>query len=323
MRAPSSLTCRRYDSPCARQRRRSSSTAWSLQPCGPSTSRSRIARSYRSAFARGRCSGNSCRRTGIGCRVFLEASSRGSSTAGRSPFASRGPSPQKPVVRRDGAGHPPRYHSVTASLPGDLAESRRCAWGWPSADSRGDCMRLSVRAVSLAFVLLALVSAVGVALAAFEDWGLEQQTQLQNKSRPLFGVGQPLSTSSNVDLDEAQALADPAGLVTVAKGLKVNVVTAGKAAPNLDQMVVWPQADPQFIIACNEEGVNQPALQKISLSTGDATTIATGINSCDPVRATPWGTVLFGEENGSVGAMYELIDPLNVVGATINKDRKR
>jgi hypothetical protein len=179
-------------------------------------------------------------------------------------------------------------------------------------------MRLSVRAVSLAFVLLALVSAVGVALAAFEDWGLEQQTQLQNKSRPLFGVGQPLSTSSNVDLDEAQALADPAGLVTVAKGFKVNVVTAGKAAPNLDQMVLWPQADPQFLIACNEEGVNQPALQKISLANGDATTIASGINSCDPVRATPWGTVLFGEENGSVGAMYELIDPLTVVGATIN-----
>ena len=179
-------------------------------------------------------------------------------------------------------------------------------------------MRLSVRAPALVLVIVALVGAVGVALAAFDDWGLEQQTQLQNKSRPLFGVGQPLTASSNVDLDEAQALADPAGLITAAKGLKVSVVTAGKAAPNLDQMVLWPQADPRFIIACNEEGVNQPALQKISLSNGAATTIATGINSCDPVRVTPWGTVLFGEENGTVGAMYELIDPLTVVGATIN-----
>ena len=175
----------------------------------------------------------------------------------------------------------------------------------------------SLRAVALVFTM-ACVVAVGAALAGFTDWGLEQQTQLQNKSRPLFGVGRPLTASSTVDLDAAEALADPAGLITVADGLHVSVVTAGKAAPNLDQMVLWPQADPQYIIACNEEGVNRPALQKISLSTGDATTIASGINSCDAVRATPWGTVLFGEENGSVGAMYELIDPLTVVGATID-----
>lgn len=178
-------------------------------------------------------------------------------------------------------------------------------------------MRFSLRAVALVFGMACLV-AVGAAFAGFADWGLEQQSQLQNKSRPLFGVGRPLTASSNVDLDAAEALADPAGLITVADGLHVSVVTAGKAAPNLDQMVLWPQANPQYIIGCNEEGVNQPALQKISLSTGDATTIASGINSCDPVRVTPWGTVLFGEENGSVGAMYELIDPLTVVEATID-----
>jgi hypothetical protein len=179
-------------------------------------------------------------------------------------------------------------------------------------------MRFSRRTVALALGIVTLGLAAGTAFAAFEDWGLEQQTQLQNKSRPLFGVGQPLTESSNVDLDEAQALANPAGLITVAKGLKVSVVSAGEAAPNLDQMVLWPQADPQYIITCNEEGVTEPALQRISLLSGDAITIATGINSCDPVRVTPWGTVLFGEENGSVGAMYELIDPLTVVGATIN-----
>jgi hypothetical protein len=179
-------------------------------------------------------------------------------------------------------------------------------------------MRISLRTMAVAFGLLTFVLAVGTAVAAFDDWGLDHQTQLQNKSHPLFGVGEPLTQSSNADLNAAQALADPAGLITVAKGLKVNVVSAGKAAPNIDQMVLWPKADPQYIIGCNEEGVAQPALQKIRLATGDATTIATGINSCDPVRATPWGTVLFGEENGSVGAMYELIDPLTVVGATIN-----
>jgi len=172
--------------------------------------------------------------------------------------------------------------------------------------------------IPLAVGLIAIVVLVGTALAALDDWGLDRQTQLQNKSEPLFGVGQPLTKSSTADLTTAQALANPAGLITVAKGLKVNVVSAGKAAPNIDQMILWPKSNPQYIIGCNEEGIAQPSLQKISLATGAATTIASGLSDCDPVRATPWGTVLFGEENGSVGAMYELIDPLSVVGATIN-----
>jgi hypothetical protein len=181
-------------------------------------------------------------------------------------------------------------------------------------------MRFSFRKPGfvIAFLICALVAGTAAA-AAFEDWGLSVQTQMENKSEPLFGVGQPLTKSSNVDLNQAQALADPAGLLTVAKGLHVNVVTAGKAAPNLDQMVLWPQSDPQYIIACNEQGTANPGLQKINLGDGAATTIATGITSCDPVRATPWGTVLFGEEGGSTGAMYELIDPLSVEGATINR----
>ena len=180
-------------------------------------------------------------------------------------------------------------------------------------------MRFSFRKGGLVVGLLCALVAGAAAAAAFEDWGLDVQTQMENKSEPLFGVGQPLTKSSNVDLNQAQALANPAGLVTVAKGLDVKVVTAGKAAPNLDQMVLWPQSSPQYIIACNEQGTANPALQKIKLSDGTATTIASGITSCDPVRATPWGTVLFGEEGGITGAMYELIDPLSVEDATINR----
>jgi secreted PhoX family phosphatase len=182
-------------------------------------------------------------------------------------------------------------------------------------------MRLSRRTIVFALGVSAFVLLISTAFAAFDDWGLDVQTQLQNKSHPLFGVGQPLAKSSTVDFSPAQALANPAGLITVAKNLKVSVVSAGpadNAAPNIDQMILWPKSNPTHIIACNEEGTTEPALQKISLATGQATTIATGIGDCDPVRATPWGTVLFGEEGGSTGAMYELIDPLNVVGAQID-----
>jgi Bacterial protein of unknown function (DUF839) len=188
------------------------------------------------------------------------------------------------------------------------------------AEMKGICMRFSFRRGGFVIGFLACVLVAGTAVAAaFDDWGLDVQTQMDNKSRPLFGVGQPLTESSNVDLNQAQALANPAGLVTVAKGLDVRVVSAGKAAPNLDQVVLWTQSNPQYLIACNEQGTAQPALQKIRLGDGAATTIASGITSCDPVRVTPWGTVLFGEEAGSTGAMYELIDPLSVEGATIDR----
>jgi hypothetical protein len=71
--------------------------------------------------------------------------------------------------------------------------------------------------------------------------------------------------------------------VTVAKGLNVKVVSAGNAAPNLDQMVFWPASHPTHIIAINEEGSAEPSLQKINLETGVATTIVTGTDSGDPI----------------------------------------
>src|SRR5262245_33940188 len=106
-------------------------------------------------------------------------------------------------------------------------------------------MRSSFRAVALVVALVAVVAFVGTAFAAyFDDWGLDRQTQMENKSQTLFGFGQPLTGSSTTDLSQAQALANPAGLITVAKGLKVGVVSAGNAAPNLDQMILWPKSNP-------------------------------------------------------------------------------
>jgi hypothetical protein len=151
------------------------------------------------------------------------------------------------------------------------------------------------------------------------DVGAQNQQQLAAHAEQYFGVNNPLEASSTADLNQAQALANPVGLATLANGLKAKVVSSGNAAPNLDQMVLWPESSPTYLIAVNEEGPAQPGLQKINLATGVATTIVSGINSGDPVRVTPWGTILFGEEGGDTGAMYEIIDPLSVVGATINR----
>jgi hypothetical protein len=168
-------------------------------------------------------------------------------------------------------------------------------------------------------VVLMLVGAGAVVAAVSVDFGLQTQQQLGQRSEQLFGVNNPLDASSTADLNQAEALANPAGLVTLANGLEANVVSSGNAAPNLDQMVLWPQSSPTYIISINEEGPGSPGLQKINLATGVATTIVSGTDSGDPVRVTPWGTILFGEEAGDTGAMYELIDPLSVEGATINR----
>ena len=96
------------------------------------------------------------------------------------------------------------------------------------------------------------------------------------------------------------------------------------AAPNLDQMALWPDdLNPTHLIACNEQDVGDPGLQSIDIASGDVTTLVTGTAECDPVRRTPWGTIVFGEEAGggaAGGRVYELIDPLAVHDVVLDRD---
>jgi hypothetical protein len=169
--------------------------------------------------------------------------------------------------------------------------------------------------------LVALLVVAGVAVAKMNDFGLETQQELADQSEELFGVESPLPSSSSADLDKAQALADPTKLVSLAEGLQARVVAAGpddNVGANADQMVLWPPNHPTHLIVPNEEGTSAPGLQKIDLKTGKATTIVSGTQSNDPIRVTPWGTIIYGEET-SDGAMYEIVDPLSIEGATINR----
>jgi secreted PhoX family phosphatase len=182
-------------------------------------------------------------------------------------------------------------------------------------------MRKRLGILAAAFAAIALMA--GIATAAGSDFGLFAQRQLADQSTKLYGFSEPLKASSTASITAAEAQADPRKLATVAKTLKVRVVTAGVAPAVLDQSVFWPDAEnPQWLITCNEEGVTAPGLVRINLATGQSTTIVTGTTSCDPVHATPWGTILFGEEAGggpNGGRMYELIDPLNTTGVTLNR----
>jgi hypothetical protein len=155
------------------------------------------------------------------------------------------------------------------------------------------------------------------------DFGSFVQAQLRHRAPSLFGVGGPLANSSTASLSAAEATAHPERLATVAKGLQVRVVSHGVAAPNLDQSALWPtDTTPSWLITCNEQGVADPGLVRINLASGAQEVIVTGTSDCDPVRRTPWGTILFGEEAGGGpegGRMYELVDPLHTTGVTLDR----
>ena len=178
--------------------------------------------------------------------------------------------------------------------------------------------RVALGAVAAAAGALALG---GLAFGA-GDLGLDLQNQVNAHSNQAFGIVQPLQASSTQSIDAATASADPTKLVTLAKQLKAKTVAVVDGAPNLDMMSLWPSdSDPQWIIDCNEQGNGDIGLVRINIATGESETIVqSGLTSCDPTRVTAWGTVIFGEENGHNGRLFELINPLETNDVVIHND---
>lgn len=172
---------------------------------------------------------------------------------------------------------------------------------------------------------LALAMAVSAPVFADDDhsekdFGLLRDQLLQKQSMPLFGVGGPIHASSTLSVDAATAEANPLSLVTVADSLRARVIaSSANLGPNIDMMTLWPRENPTHLIVCNEQGASQPGVQRVRLSDGLVETILTGTVSCDPAHATPWGTVVIGEEAGSSGSLLEIIDPLHTTGVTYDR----
>jgi len=152
------------------------------------------------------------------------------------------------------------------------------------------------------------------------NFGLYRDNQLRAHSQQLFGVGKPLEASSTEDIGGVLAEADPRKLVTLAGGLRVDVLSAqASLGPNVDMMALWPDdSNPTHLILCNEEGEAEPGVQRVRLATGAVETIMSGLDSCDPVRRTEWGTILVGEETDD-GWVLEIIKPLDTTGVTFNR----
>ncbi len=157
---------------------------------------------------------------------------------------------------------------------------------------------------SIGAVLVSPVIAAGPA-----DFGAFVENQLRAHAVQLFGVGHPLPESAPgpyTGADSTQAIA-------VADGLSVSLVSSA-VHTSTDMIAMWPDGEnPKYLFVCDESSSN-PSVQRVDLSlppNANATTIVTGLSSCDPVRRTPWGSIVVGEET-TTGGLYEIMNPASI-----------
>ena len=160
--------------------------------------------------------------------------------------------------------------------------------------------------------------------AMAEDFGVSVDAMLAEKSLTLFGIEAPLAASAPASAETGFRTASslPADLVALGAGLKAEFLTR-EAGDSWDMMAFYPAENPTHLIGCVEGDVEEiapgklnPAVQRVSLADGKVETIVRGTSSCDGIRTTPWGTVLFTEED-DVGGAYEMLDPLHISNVVI------
>lgn len=162
------------------------------------------------------------------------------------------------------------------------------------------------------------------------DFGAAVEDLLVENAPRLFGVDAPLARSAAATTGPYRRANQAAtAQVSLAGGLSARYLTRS-AGNNADMFAFWPSdASPTHVIFCIEGAREDlgvplpdgspklnPSVQSIDLASGAVSTILRGMDRCDGIRRTPWGTILATEETGDGGA-YEIIQPLSVANATV------
>ena len=159
----------------------------------------------------------------------------------------------------------------------------------------------------------------GVHAGEQKDFGVKMEHVLNERSEHLFGIEKPVAESA------VGPYTDPENTrsITAAKGLKVSIISN---VTNLqaDMIAFWPDNDnPTHLFVCVEDffsensAPDRASVQRINLygnPNSNVETIVKGISSCDPIRRTPWGSLVVGEEAGIDGGFYEIMDPMDISG---------
>lgn len=195
---------------------------------------------------------------------------------------------------------------------------------------------LSAAKVGLAASITMGAPIVSVQASEFEgfdglDFGAIVQRGLEQSSSVWFGVGKPLKNSASPTTGAYRTPTQPASAqVLLADGLKAEYVTR-TVGNNADQFAFWPSDEnPTHLIFCIEGGPQDlgtflpgalikklnPSVQRVRIQNGAVETIVRGMNRCDGIRRTPWGTILATEEVTDGGA-YEIMGPIQTTNHTV------
>lgn len=170
----------------------------------------------------------------------------------------------------------------------------------------------------------ALLLAATASTAFAQDFGQLTDQLLAAQSPNLFGITAPLAASAQPTDGPYRVSNQPASdQIALAEGLSVSYLTR-EVANAMDMYALFPVGNPTHIITCIESSLEEiasgklnPSVQSIALNGGAVTTLLRGMNRCDGLRATSWGTVLATEESTDGGA-YEILDPLAIENVTVS-----
>lgn len=183
---------------------------------------------------------------------------------------------------------------------------------------------------ALSFVVVPVLAAVHIDPIFADDghdshdFGVKVEELLQVKSEQLFGVRKPLQESAPATSGDYRSLSQSAAdQVLLAHGLHAEYLSR-EAGNKTDMMALWPNAaHATHLVTCVEGGREtiapnklNPSVQTINLNNGAVKTVLRGMDRCDGIRRTDWGTVLVTEETDDGGA-YEILDPLSLDNATL------
>jgi len=153
------------------------------------------------------------------------------------------------------------------------------------------------------------------------DFGELKESELYKNTLEYFGFS-GAKKDGFTDHVTRSSVVTAADTINLADGLSASFLTR-EAANKADLFNFYPAANPTHLIACIEGGVEDlgggklnPSVQSWDLATGEVKTILRGMERCDGIRTTAWGTMLATEET-TTGQAYEIIDPLNVSEHTV------
>lgn len=158
-----------------------------------------------------------------------------------------------------------------------------------------------------------------------DDIGLKFEQRLQDQSRRWFGIKKPLMAAATEADYVPREQAEASERIILAEGLQATYL-ARNVSYKGDMMSFWPDEENySHLIICIEENRFEPqagdallsgsnsSIQRVNTVTGEVETILYGMDRCDGIRTTAWGTILATEETDD-GRAYEIINPLTTTG---------